>query len=121
MVPFIYLTLQNDRVIPIIGFSKNEQYLENIESINIQLSDNVKSRIINEEQDNQYISTNSKEEIRSQFILHDYYRNKLFSKWYKLTIPSKALNFACFFILIIPLSLRPKLQYEWNWKNSVRK
>ncbi len=47
--------------------------------IDIQLQDNVKSRIINEEQDNQYISTKSEEEVRSQFVLHDYYRNKLFN------------------------------------------
>lgn len=48
--------------------------------INIQLNDNVKARIINEDQDNQYISTESKKEVRSQFVLHDYYRNKLFAQ-----------------------------------------
>jgi len=48
--------------------------------IDIQLRDNVKARIINEEQDNQYISTQNKEEVRSQFVLHEYYRNKLFTQ-----------------------------------------
>ncbi len=46
--------------------------------INIQLKDNVKARLINEEQDNPYISSDSQEEIRSQFVLHDYYKRKLF-------------------------------------------
>lgn len=45
--------------------------------INIQLKDNVKARVINEEQDNAYIVSNSKEKIRSQFVLHEYYRRKL--------------------------------------------
>jgi polyphosphate kinase len=45
--------------------------------INIQLKDNVKARIINEEQDNAYITSGGKEKIRSQFILHDYYKQKL--------------------------------------------
>ncbi|MBN1598962.1 MAG: polyphosphate kinase 1 [Bacteroidales bacterium] len=46
--------------------------------VNIQLQDNVKARIINEEQDNTYVASSSKEKIRSQFVLHDYYRRKLF-------------------------------------------
>lgn len=49
--------------------------------INIQLSDNVKARIINEEQDNQYVSsTDDDEPRRSQFILHEYYKKKLFEQ-----------------------------------------
>ncbi|MBN1950442.1 MAG: polyphosphate kinase 1 [Bacteroidales bacterium] len=48
--------------------------------IEIQLSDNVKARIINEEQDNQYVASNEQEPLRSQFILHDYYKKKLFTQ-----------------------------------------
>jgi polyphosphate kinase len=46
--------------------------------IEIQLKDNVKARIINEEQDNKYVSTKSSTEFRSQFALYDYYKRKLF-------------------------------------------
>lgn len=46
--------------------------------IEIQLKDNVKARIINEEQDNQYVSEGKKDTFRSQFELHEYYRRKLF-------------------------------------------
>jgi polyphosphate kinase len=42
--------------------------------INIQLKDNVKARVINEEQDNAYVSSGSKEKIRAQFALHEYYK-----------------------------------------------
>ena len=45
--------------------------------IDIQLKDNVKARLINEEQDNPYISSDDKEEIRSQFVLNEYYKRKL--------------------------------------------
>ncbi|MBA7523950.1 Polyphosphate kinase [subsurface metagenome] len=48
--------------------------------IEIQMKDNVKARIINEEQDNNYIVTKNSEEVRSQFVLHDYYKSKLFEK-----------------------------------------
>jgi polyphosphate kinase len=57
-------------------FDKDIQ-LEIKDLINIQLKDNVKARIINEEQDNAYINSNSKEKIRSQFVLHEYYKHKL--------------------------------------------
>jgi len=45
--------------------------------IEIQLKDNVKSRIINEEQDNQYFDDKRKEKIRSQVSLYEYYKKKL--------------------------------------------
>ncbi len=45
--------------------------------INIQLKDNVKSRIINEKQDNPYLKLNSKRKLRSQVALYKYYQNKL--------------------------------------------
>jgi polyphosphate kinase len=45
--------------------------------IETQLKDNVKSRIINEGQDNQYIESKSKKKIRSQLALIDYYKHKL--------------------------------------------
>jgi polyphosphate kinase len=45
--------------------------------INIQLKDNVKSRIINEKQDNPYLKSNSKRKLRSQVELYKYYQNKL--------------------------------------------
>jgi polyphosphate kinase len=47
------------------------------ELIEIQLKDNVKSRIINEEQDNQYIEDKRKEKVRSQVSLYEYYNQKL--------------------------------------------
>ncbi len=46
--------------------------------IDIQLKDNVKARLINEEQDNPYVSSNNDEELRSQFALHEYYKRILF-------------------------------------------
>jgi polyphosphate kinase len=46
--------------------------------IDLQLRDNVKSRIINEEQDNQYVSSDNKPQLRSQFELHEFYRKRLF-------------------------------------------
>lgn len=48
--------------------------------IDIQLKDNVKARVITEDQDNPYISTDGMEEIRSQFVLHEYYKKKLFEQ-----------------------------------------
>ncbi|UCH15427.1 MAG: polyphosphate kinase 1, partial [Bacteroidales bacterium] len=45
--------------------------------INIQLKDNVKARIINEEQNNHYLKSNSKRNLRSQIELYKYYKNKL--------------------------------------------
>jgi polyphosphate kinase len=45
--------------------------------INIQLKDNVKARIINEKQDNPYLTSNSKKKLRSQIKLYKYYQNKL--------------------------------------------
>ncbi len=46
--------------------------------IEIQLSDNVKARIINEEQDNNYVTSKNAKELRSQFALYEYYKRKLF-------------------------------------------
>jgi polyphosphate kinase len=48
--------------------------------INIQLNDNVKARIINEEQDNMYLTSKSKRKLRSQIELYKYYLNKLKEK-----------------------------------------
>jgi polyphosphate kinase len=48
--------------------------------IDIQLRDNVKSRIINEDQDNQYVASEEDDPCRSQFMLHEYYRKKLFDR-----------------------------------------
>ena len=45
--------------------------------INVQLKDNVKSRIINEEQDNPYLKSDSEEKLRSQVVLYKYYQDKL--------------------------------------------
>jgi polyphosphate kinase len=45
--------------------------------IKVQLKDNVKSRIINEEQDNPYLKSDSEEKLRSQVELYKYYHNKL--------------------------------------------
>ncbi len=46
--------------------------------IKIQMRDNVKARIINEEQDNIYVTSEDPQEIRSQFQLYEYYKRKLF-------------------------------------------
>jgi len=48
--------------------------------IEIQMKDNVKARIINEEQDNQYVSSDDTEPRRSQFLLHEYYKKRLFDQ-----------------------------------------
>jgi polyphosphate kinase len=45
--------------------------------INIQLKDNVKARIIDAEQENQYIVTEPDEKYRSQSELYKYYQQKL--------------------------------------------
>ncbi len=47
-----------------------------IDTFNISWNDNVKARIFNEAQDNQY-KTKGKKEIRSQFATYDYYLDKL--------------------------------------------
>jgi polyphosphate kinase len=57
-------------------FSKEIQK-EIKDMINIQLKDNVKARIINEEQDNRYVQPGGNEKVRSQFALQEYYRRKL--------------------------------------------
>ncbi len=46
--------------------------------IEIQMRDNVKARIINEEQDNKYVTSKNSKEVRSQFELYEYYKRKLF-------------------------------------------
>jgi polyphosphate kinase len=48
------------------------------ELIEVQMKDNVKSRIINEEQDNQYVPSTGKA-LRAQFELYEYYRNKTYN------------------------------------------
>ena len=45
--------------------------------IDTQLNDNVKARIINSVQDNQYVNAEEKERIRSQIALYDYYKGLL--------------------------------------------
>jgi len=49
---------------------------ELIDTFNISWNDNVKARIFNEKQDNQYKRT-GKKRIRSQFAIYDYYNDKL--------------------------------------------
>ena len=45
--------------------------------IELQLKDNVKARIINAVQDNEYVSPNGAKRIRSQFEIYKYYQNQL--------------------------------------------
>jgi polyphosphate kinase len=45
--------------------------------IDIQQKDNVKARVIDVEQDNNYVKTGNKKKLRSQFTLYEYYKNKL--------------------------------------------
>jgi polyphosphate kinase len=45
--------------------------------IELQLGDNVKARIINSVQDNQYVPVKGKEKLRSQFETYKYYQKKL--------------------------------------------
>jgi len=49
---------------------------ELIDTFNISWQDNIKARIFNEKQDNQY-KRDGKKEVRSQFALYDYYLDKL--------------------------------------------
>jgi polyphosphate kinase len=48
--------------------------------IDIQWKDNAKARIIDIEQDNNYVETERKEKMRSQFTLYEYYKNKFDQK-----------------------------------------
>jgi len=50
---------------------------EIIDMLHIQLKDNVKARIIDSAQINNYVSPNEHERIRSQYELYNYYKNKL--------------------------------------------
>ena len=49
---------------------------EIIETFNISWSDNVKARLLNDSQENEY-RVNSNEKVRSQFAIYDYYLKKL--------------------------------------------
>jgi len=49
---------------------------ELLDTFNICWNDNVKARVISETQDNQYVR-NRKPQLRSQFALYEYYKNKL--------------------------------------------
>jgi polyphosphate kinase len=49
---------------------------EIIETFNISWSDNVKARLLNDSQENEY-RINDKEKVRSQFAMYDYYVKKL--------------------------------------------
>ncbi|MEP3836824.1 MAG: polyphosphate kinase 1 [Algibacter sp.] len=49
---------------------------EIIDTFNISWNDNVKARILNDSQENQYL-VNDKPKLRSQFAIYDYYLNKL--------------------------------------------
>ncbi|MGB1295309.1 MAG: polyphosphate kinase 1 [Flavobacteriales bacterium] len=44
---------------------------------NIQWQDNIKSRVIDAKQKNLYKKSNSKQDIRAQYAMHDYYKHKL--------------------------------------------
>ncbi|MEO8398646.1 MAG: polyphosphate kinase 1 [Ignavibacteriaceae bacterium] len=46
------------------------------EILNIQMNDNVKARIIDKDQENNYKKNNGDEEIRSQFAMYDYFLKK---------------------------------------------
>lgn len=45
--------------------------------INVQMLDNVKARVLDPEQENHYVETNTDNPVRSQFALYDYYKEKL--------------------------------------------
>ncbi|SFD40786.1 polyphosphate kinase 1 [Algibacter pectinivorans] len=49
---------------------------EIIDTFNISWNDNVKARVLNDSQENQYL-VNDKPKVRSQFATYDYYLNKL--------------------------------------------
>ena len=49
---------------------------ELLDIFEISWKDNVKSRVINESQDNSY-KRNNKDKVRSQFKLYDYFEDKL--------------------------------------------
>ena len=49
---------------------------EIIDTFNISWSDNVKARILNESQENEY-RKNNKKKVRSQFAIYDYYQKKI--------------------------------------------
>ncbi|KAA5821489.1 polyphosphate kinase 1 [Algibacter amylolyticus] len=49
---------------------------EIIDTFNISWNDNVKARVLNDSQENQYL-VNDKPKVRSQFAIYDYYLNKL--------------------------------------------
>jgi polyphosphate kinase len=55
-----------------------QQELKDI--INIQLSDNVKARILNNELDNQYVNSDDTQKIRSQIETYNYLLNKTHSE-----------------------------------------
>ena len=44
--------------------------------LQLQLNDNVKARLINSTPPNQYRRTDNKKQIRSQFAVYDYLKNK---------------------------------------------
>lgn len=48
--------------------------------IDIQWKDNAKARIIDIEQDNEYVEKNGSAKLRSQFMLYEYYKNRLNQK-----------------------------------------
>ncbi|SHH51078.1 polyphosphate kinase 1 [Winogradskyella jejuensis] len=50
---------------------------ELLDMFEIYWSDNVKARVIDQNQDNNYRTTTSSEKIRSQFKVYDYYKNQL--------------------------------------------
>lgn len=49
---------------------------EIIETFNISWNDNIKARVLNDSQENEY-RVNDKEKVRSQFAVYDYYHKKL--------------------------------------------
>lgn len=51
---------------------------EIMKMLEIQLGDNVKSRIIDESQDNEYVKAKNGSLVRSQFSLYDFYKNSFF-------------------------------------------
>jgi polyphosphate kinase len=73
-----WMTRNLDRRVEVACPIFNKEIKKEIRDIiEIQLTDNVKARIINEDQDNQYVKDNNNTKIRSQFELYEYYRKKV--------------------------------------------
>ena len=52
---------------------------EIVDIINIQLRDNIKARILNNDGDNEYVNPRNKTKVRSQVETYNYLRNKKYT------------------------------------------